>query len=199
MPNYYHIIGLVAGLLSFSAYVLYIITTLKGKTKPNKATWWILTLIGLMIASSYYAEGARDTMWIALSYIAGPLIIAFLSLKYGEGSWETLDKICLAVALASAVVWYLSSSALLVLMINIFMDAVGLIPTIKKSYLRPENEDRFAWTIESVAGLLTLLAIEKWSFSIAVYPLYLVFINNLVLFLLYRPLIRKLKYHPRFI
>ena len=191
MFNYYNIIGLVAGFLSFSAYVLYIITTLRGKTKPNKATWWILTLIGVMIASSYYAEGARDTMWIALSYVAGPLVIAFLSLRYGEGTWERLDKICLAVAIASVVIWYLSNSALLVLIINIFMDAVGLLPTIKKSYLRPEGEDRLAWTIESVAVLLTLFAIEKWTFSIAIYPLYLVFINNLVLFLLYRPVINK--------
>src|SRR3989338_7300463 len=119
MFNYYNIIGLVAGFLSFSAYVLYIITTLRGKTKPNKATWWILTLIGVMIASSYYAEGARDTMWIALSYVAGPLVIAFLSLRYGEGTWERLDKICLAVAIASVVIWYLSNSALLVLIINI--------------------------------------------------------------------------------
>src|SRR3989338_874742 len=91
-------LGIVAGILSFVAYALYIFTTLIGKTKPNRATWWVLTLVGLMIATSYYAGGARDTIWVALSYVLGPAIIAVLSLKYGEGRWERLDQVCLTGA-----------------------------------------------------------------------------------------------------
>lgn len=168
--------GIIAGVLSFSAYFLYITTTIFGKTKPNRATWWILTLIGLMIASSYYAIGARATIWVAISYVLGPLIIAILSIKYGEGKkLETLDKWCLGVAIISAFVWYLTKSAIFAFCINIFLDFIGLIPTIKKSYLRPEGEDRIAWTIESLAGALNIFAIERWIFSIAFYPVYLLY------------------------
>ena len=180
------IFGILAGALSFSAYILYIFSTLFGKTKPNRATWWILTLIGLMIASSYYAEGARATIWVAVSYVLGPFIIAVLSLKYGEGKWEKLDKWCLIVALISVPVWYISNSAILVLVINIFLDFVGLLPTIKKSYLRPEGEDKVAWTLESLAGILNIFAIERWIFGIAFYPIYLLTINGIITLLLYR-------------
>lgn len=186
------LLGICAGILSFSAYLLYIFTTLKGRTRPNRATWWILTLVGLMIAVSYYAGGARDTIWIALSYVLGPAIIAVLSLKYGEGKWEKLDKICLTGAIISAVIWYFSQSALLVLVINVVMDFLGLLPTIKKSYLRPAGEDRIAWTLESVAGILNIFAVERWVFSIAFYPVYLLIINGIVTLLLYRPAIKKL-------
>lgn len=185
-------LGVIAGILSFAAYALYIFSTLQGRTKPNRATWWILTLIGAMIAVSYYAGGARDTMWIALSYVLGPFIIAILSLKYGEGKWERLDKWCLAGALTSAVVWSFSRSAITILLINIFMDFIGLIPTIKKSYLRPAGEDRAAWTLESLAGILNIFAIERWVFAIAFYPLYLLIINGIITLLLYRPAIKKL-------
>lgn len=185
--------GLAAGVLSFIAYALYIVSTIRGKTKPSRSTWWVLTLVGIMIASSYYAEGARNTIWIPLSYIAGPLIISVLSLKFGDGTWEKLDIICLTVAILSAVIWYLSNSALLVLLINILIDAVGLIPTIKKSYLRPDGEDRLAWTIETLAGFLNLFAIQSWTFGIAFYPLYLISINGTITYLLYRPLIKKMK------
>ncbi len=184
-------LGIVAGVLSFSAYALYIFTTLQGKTRPNRATWWILTLVGTMIATSYYAGGARDTMWVALSYVLGPAIIAILSLKYGEGKWERLDQLCLAGALISAVIWYFSKSALVVLLVNILMDFLALIPTIKKSYLRPEGEDRIAWTLESLAGVFNLFAIERWTFAIAFYPLYLLALNIVITFLLYRPTLRK--------
>src|SRR3989338_4667786 len=121
------LLGIVAGVLSFSAHGFFIFTTLLGKTKPNRATWWVLTLVGLMIATSYYAGGARDTMWVALSYVLGPAIIAVLSLKYGEGRWERLDQLCLVGALISAVIWYLSESAFVVLLINISMDFLGLV------------------------------------------------------------------------
>ena len=187
------ILGILAGILSFSAYTLYIFTTLFGKTKPNRSTWWILTLIGLMIASSYYAGGARATIWVAISYVLGPFIIAVLSLKYGEGKWEKLDKWCFAVALISVSIWYFSHSALLVLLINIFLDFIGLVPTIKKSYLRPESEDKIAWTLESLAGIFNIFAVERWIFAISFYPIYLLIINGIITLLLYRPVFFKKK------
>lgn len=183
--------GQVAGAVSFTAYLLYITTTILGRTKPNRATWWILSLVGFMIAVSYYAGGARETMWVAVSYIAGPLIIAILSLWYGEGKWETLDKICLTGAIISAIIWYFSSSAIIVLSINLLMDFLGLIPTIKKSYLRPNGEDRTAWTLESFAGILNMFAIGTFTFAIILYPLYLLIMNVFVTLLLYRPIIGK--------
>lgn len=183
--------GEIAGIVSFAAYLLYIYTTIRGQTKPNRATWWILSLVGLMIATSYYAGGARETIWVAVSYIAGPLIIAILSLWYGEGKWETLDKVCLTGAIVSAIIWYFSSLAIITLSINLLMDFLGLIPTIKKSYLRPIGEDRIAWTMESFAGILNMFAIETFTFAIVLYPLYLLIINLFVTLLLYRPMINK--------
>ena len=183
--------GIIAGILSFSAYALYIFSTIYGKTKPNRATWWMLTLIGFMIALSYYAGGARATMWVAISYALGPFIIAILSLKYGEGNkWEKLDKWCFIVAMISIPIWYISKSAIIVLLINIFLDFVALLPTIKKSYLRPQGEDRIAWTIESFSGIFNMFAIEKWVLSVAFYPIYLLTINSIITLLLYRPLFR---------
>ncbi|MDB5259273.1 MAG: hypothetical protein JWO73_481 [Candidatus Taylorbacteria bacterium] len=191
LPQISPVLGIVAGCISFSAYVLYMISTVKGRTKPSRSTWWILTLVGIMIASSYYASGARDTIWVALSYVLGPLIISILSLKYGEGKWERLDKWCLASAIISASVWAIFRSAQIALVTNIVMDFLGLIPTIKKSYLRPEGEDRAAWTLESFSGALNIFAIEKWTFSIAFYPLYLLIVNGIVTLFLYMPIIRR--------
>lgn len=189
--NLKELIGIIAGILSFSAYLLYIYTTILGKTKPNRATWWILTFIGLMIASSYYVGGARNTIWVAVSYVLGPFIIAILSLKYGEGNkWEKLDKWCFIVAIISIPIWYISKSAIIVLSINMFLDFIGLVPTIKKSYLRPNGEDRIAWTLESFAGILNIFAIERWVFAIAFYPIYLFTINGIITILLYRHKVR---------
>ena len=177
-------VGILAGTLSGIAYLLYIIRTIKGPTKPNRATWWILTLVGLIILASYYREGARETIWVPLAYVVGPLVIAFLSLRYGEGGWEGLDKWCLVGALCGAGLWAISGSALTALLVNIGVDFLGIIPTIKKAYLRPAGEDKTAWALEAIACWLNLGAIKIWTFSIWVYPVYLAVANGLIALLL---------------
>lgn len=192
MDSTKELLGLTAGVTSFAGYVMYIYSTIQGSTKPNRATWWILTLVGIMIATSYYSEGARNTIWVPVSYVVGPLFVAILSIKFGENDWETLDILCLAAAGLSALIWYFYQSPLIVLLVNIIMDFVALVPTIKKSYLRPESEDATAWAVESIAGILNVFALESWAFGLAFYPAYLLLINSLVTVLLLRAKVRVL-------
>ncbi len=195
----YEIIGISAGIISFLAYGRYIYSVWLGKTKPSRATWWILTLVGTMIALSYYSVGARDTMWLAVSYVICPLIVAILSIKNGEGSsWNYTEKICLFLALVSILLWIVlmkigfTNASFVVLIINIVADFIGILPTIIKSYYRPENEDISAWILSSIAGIFNLLAIENWNIEISLYPLYLATANPLIAILIYRGL-RKIK------
>ena len=180
-------IGIIAGLLSFSAYFLYITSMIRGKCQPNKMTWITLTVIGVGVAVSYYASGARQTMWVALVYVLGPLIISILSFKYGEGGWGKLEKICLLGVVISLLLWWIFKSALVVLVINLLIDLFALIPTIAKSISRPKGEDRKAWAIETTANILNLFALEQWTFSLLVYPLYLITFNALITTLLFWP------------
>ncbi len=186
MTGWQSLIGGLAGALSLAGFGLYVWSTLFGRTRPNRATWWVLTLVGVMIASSYFAAGARNTIWIPVSYVAGPLIVALLSLKYGEGEWEALDLYCVIAAVISALVWLVFNAPLATLLINIGMDFIALIPTIKKSWARPDGEDRTAWALETAACALNVVAVESWVWGIALYPVYLVLMNGAITLLLYR-------------
>jgi hypothetical protein len=183
--------GQTAGLLSIAAFALYWISIVRGKTRPNRATWIILTVVGILLASSYYSEGARETIWVPLSYVIGPAIVVLLSIRYGEGGWDPLDKFSLIGTLLTIPLWILSGSALLTLIINIFIDFLGILPTIKKSYLDPSGEDTFAWGITALSGVLNMFAIVVWSFSIVIYPLYLLIVNGLIFLLLAFPNFKK--------
>src|SRR4051812_29601118 len=103
----YDLFGITAGVLAFAAYPVYILDIFNKGARPNRATWWILSLSSLILAASYYASGARSTLWIALGYAVGNFTIAFFSLRYGYGKWNTLDRICLLAAIASALLWWL--------------------------------------------------------------------------------------------
>jgi hypothetical protein len=187
------LIGKTAGILSFAAYALYILTTIApGKffgqtTRPNRATWWILTLVGGLIAESYYCSGAKTTMWVAASYFVGPLLISIISLhpKLGVGGWTGTDKWCLLCAVIC--LWFrmtFPDYPKISLALSLTTDLFGLWPTIKKSYLTAESEDKYAWTLETGACFINMFAINSLSWEIWLQPLYLFVINATILALL---------------
>lgn len=179
-------LGILAGIISFFAFSSYYVSIIRGKSKPNQATWLILTIVSLLILLSYYAVGAKETLWLPASYTVGQLITFILALKYGHGSWEYFDKICLTLALLSIIVWILSGSAIYVLIINIFVDFLGMLPTIRKTYLSPFSEEGLPWFLTVAACTLNVFAISSWQFDIWVYPMYMLLINGAVLALVYK-------------
>ncbi len=173
MPNVHQIMGIAAGIVSLIAFIPYITSTIRGNTKPNRATWWIWTVVGVLLASSYRYSGATNTIWVSISYILGPFVAALVSIKYGEGGWTRLDRCCILGALVSLGLWWFFDSALIGLIAGLFIDFFGSIPTIRKSYLEPGKENRLAWMLAFSANAINLFAIDKVDFVLMIYPLYM--------------------------
>lgn len=181
------IAGICAGIFSLLGFVPYIVTICQGKTSPNRASWSIWASLGIVLAVSNYSAGARETMWLLTAYAVCQITIAVLSLKYGEGGWNTFDRTCLLGALISIVLWQLFDSPLIAITISIAIDSLGALPTIKKSYLQPETEDLFSWMMFWTAGTLNICALTRWSVELVAQPIYLFSFNSIVVFLLWLP------------
>jgi hypothetical protein len=180
MISIYGIFGITAGLLQFWSLLAYVNAIYHGETKPNKMTWWVLAILNTLVSASYFASGARETIWLPISYALGYYFVAVLSVRFGEGSWSRLEQVCLAGAILTIPVWWLSKSAPLALALNIIIDFFGLAPTMYKSYIRPWTEDKKAWIIALVASLFNVLAVTKWVPIIGIYPVY-IFVTNAII------------------
>lgn len=191
-PQIQELLGQLAGVISLLGFVPYIAEIVQGKTRPNRATWWIWTVVGAMLCGSYYASGARHTLWVPVSYVIGPLVTALLSLKYGEGGWEPFDRNCLGASLLSLVVWWLARSPLVALVANIGIDLLGALPTIRKSYREPEAESLLSWTVFLVADALNLYAMGAWTLATSLYPVYLFTLAAVLVMLMARPTIARI-------
>ena len=185
------IAGISAGIFSLLGFVPYIVTICQGKTSPNRASWSIWASLGIVLAVSNYSAGARETMWLLITYAICQITIAILSLKYGEGGWNTFDRTCLLGALISIVLWQLFDSPIIAITISIAIDSLGALPTIKKSYLQPETEDLFSWMMFWIAGTLNICALTQWSAALIAQPIYLFSFNSIVVFLLWLPKLQK--------
>lgn len=179
------IFGIVAGLIALLAYVVYVISIFRGGSKPNRATWWIWAFMGLVLALSYDLSGAENTIWVPYVEFLGPFTIALLSLKYGEGGLDNrTDVICIIGAVTSIILWAIFKNPVVALVTNLITDSFAIIPTIKKSYLRPEGEDFWAWFGTGVADSLNMFAVERFTFAILVYPIYMLVSDLIIIFIL---------------
>lgn len=185
------IFGIAAGILSFCAYLFYIVAIIKGTTKPNRATWFILALVGIITSVSYKFSGADNTIWVSVSHAIASSIIALLAIKYGVGGWEKTDMIAFAGAIISLVAWWYFSTPVIALVASLCIDFFGLLPTIKKSWHRPEQEDRLAWTTTQLSNALNFLALDSLAFAVVIYPLYYFVVDGVLLAFLYKPLFKK--------
>jgi hypothetical protein len=187
MSHWQATIGVISGFLSLLCFVPYIITTLQGKTKPNRATWGIWSILSIVISASYYSSGAINTIWLPIFGAIGQIIIVALSIKYGEGGFSVFDRFCLLGVAVSLLLWWQFSSPIIALMCNILIDFLGALPTIRKSYYEPETENTLTWILYLAASTLNLFALEHWSFALSAFPLYIFFINVVIVTVLLRP------------
>lgn len=181
------LLGLLAGIIGFLAFVPYILDTLNHKTKPNKATWLIWAVLGIVIAASYFSAGARETAWTPAAYALGILVVAALSFRYGEEGWTVLDKACLAGAGMGLALWWITSEPVFAYFLSTGVDAIGAAPTIVKAYRKPQSESRAAWAMFLIANTLNLAAIGEWTLTISLYPVYVFVLSLTMIALIMRP------------
>lgn len=87
--------GELAGIFSLLAYFTYVSSAVRGKNRPSRASWFIWTVVGFIIASSYYYSGATTTMWVPVSNSIGQFVIFLVALKYGKKGWTKFESVFL--------------------------------------------------------------------------------------------------------
>jgi hypothetical protein len=133
-------------------------------------------------------------MWVPISYVIGPCITSLLAIKFGEGGWTKLDRICLVGVGIGLILWGVYRSPSLTLGINIGIDFLGALPTLRKSLRHPYSEDLFAWVLFSIAHILNLLAIDLWQWQIVIYPIYMFVVCSAICLFLWRGRLKSRKF-----
>lgn len=187
------LIGQIAGILAFVQVIPYVISILRGKTRPARMTYFIKSIVAIITISSYIEVGARTSIWNGLAFAFTALLIFGLSIKRGMGGFTRLDMICLALALVGIVLWISTKDAVLTLYLSIFIKTVATLPLFKKAYLHPATENKLSWYIVLVADILNLFALTSLTPAISLLPLFEAGYSAVVVYLLllHTPKLRK--------
>jgi hypothetical protein len=185
--------GAGAAILSAVAFVPYILSILKNKTRPSGASWWTWAILATVTVASSKTAGAPWhvlvlPVWLCLSQ----LFVAILSLKKGDNNWDLLNKLCVAGALAGTLLWIVTGEPLIALVISIIADFLASVPNWRHVGKNPDQENRLGWTLGWVSALLEILAIKIWSVAESSWAIYFFISMSVTFFLVWRPALKNL-------
>lgn len=187
MPKLTAIAGIAAGILALAAFIPYIFAILKNQARPSQTTWLIWMVQDILTLASYYASGAKETLWVPIGFTIGASAIAALSIKHGERGWSRLDIACLIGAGISILIWLTLNNPVIVLLMTLLIGAIGAVPTLRKAYYNPDSEDKLTWALFVISSIFNFLAVEEWKFAIVIYPIAIALIDGSIAAVVFCP------------
>ncbi|HLD18334.1 MAG TPA: hypothetical protein VJB99_04720 [Patescibacteria group bacterium] len=172
--------GYISALLSIAMVIPYVRDILRRRSRPERASWFIWTVLGFIAFFSQLAKGATHSLWLTAGQTIAVLVVVVLSIKYGVGGFTKRDIRALITAGVGLLLWYFTNEATYALFIVIVIDSIGSLLTFIKSYQKPESETLSTWFMSGTSGVFGVLAVGSMSPTLLAYPLYIVIANYLI-------------------
>lgn len=170
--------------LAISIYggATYLINTLKGKTKPNKITWFIWALAPLIAFSAEIKQGVGLQSLLTFIFGFNPLLIFLASFVNKNTQWKIgkLDIFCGILALFGLIAWQITKVGNVAILFSILADGLGGIPTVIKAYKAPETENYKVFLCAFINSAITLMTIKTWNFAHWAFPVYVLFMSSTI-------------------
>jgi hypothetical protein len=170
-------LGILPLILGIPSYAHYLYNVHKQKTVPHVYSWLIwAVLAGIGFAaqvSSNAGPGAWNTGFTAIVCF----LVFIVSLKYGESRLSRLDIILLATAVLAIIARLQIGNYIATVILTTGAALIGFVFTVKKAYLHPEDENPTTFFLNSLRNLISLFALNVFSFTTFFYPFCMMLAN----------------------
>lgn len=191
MLQYIVFIGAAAQLIGIFFYIR---ETVRGETKPNRVTWLMWSVAPLIGTVAALAAGVR---WAVLPvFVAGfaPFLVFIASFTTPKAYWklEIFDYVCGALSILALILWGITKEPLIAILLSIASDGFAAVPTFIKSWKYPNTETVEVYTAGLFNALTSFFALKTFGISELAFPIYLVFLNSLLITFIYKARLKKI-------
>jgi len=184
MRQYMVLLWVVAQLYGIFFYIK---ATIKGETKPNRVSWLMRSIAPLIASGAALSDGVRRAALPVFMSGFWPLLI-FLSTFVNRKSYRKLEKfdyICGACSILALVLRWITKEPMVAIWFAIASDGFAAVPTIIKSLKHPHTESAIAYTTWLFNALTSFFAMRTFGAAELAFPIYLVFVDSLLMFSVY--------------
>jgi len=175
-------LGAAIGALGTAVYLR---DTLRGTTKPNRVTWLMWAVAPLLAAVVELNEGVG--LRVLPTFMVGfmPLLVFAASFHNPAAVWKIrrVDYACGVMSAVGTAVWLATRNGVLAISAAILADFLAGIPTMMKSWTHPQTETVYSYVGAVISMAILLLTIQHWTFEVAAFPLFIVCIASVEVFL----------------
>ncbi|HSX23869.1 MAG TPA: hypothetical protein VLE74_02100 [Candidatus Saccharimonadales bacterium] len=176
----------IATTLSVVGTTDYVLSILKGTTRPHRTTRVVLFIVSVAnLVGTIAAHAGLGVLLLSLLFFGRSLLLALLSIKRGIGGTSRLDISCAIIAVLGILAWQVTGSGIWALAFAILADAVAYIPAVLKTWKLPKSEAPLMYWLEGIAA--TLAIVHDGLRSSVIFQAYIVLSCVVMLFCIYRP------------
>ena len=162
----------LAAALSLVGAYGYIRDTLRGTTSPNRVTWSLWGVEGVL---AFFVEiqqhvGLASLMTLMLGLVPCGVVVA--SFRNRNAVWKLgpFDAVCGAVSIGGLVFWAFINEPTVALVSFVLADQMAALPTVRKSWLAPSTESPRLFFLGSTNCAITVLTLTKLTTAGVLFP-----------------------------
>ena len=164
--------GLLSAVINLIGFVPYFLDILKRKTMPERATWWIYSVLFFLLLAAQRGAHAGWLLLASGSYVISSVFIALLSIKFGYGQFHKRHFVSILIAALGLILWQITDRPLIAILLVIIVDFAGFWLTLLKTWHAPHSETLIAWQLALLSYTVSLFSISNWTLSVVIYPIY---------------------------
>lgn len=173
------ILGGIASALAIGGSIPYIISMLKGQTRPHIFSWLLWGVFNAMGGVAQLMDGGGPGAWVNLISAALCWIITIMGLlQKGERDIVRSDWIAFIGAVVAIVPWVLTKDPLLSVIIITVIDMLAFYPTFRKGWYKPHEETIVFYGISATKHILGIAALANYSVTTVLFSASLVLTNS---------------------
>ena len=168
---YKELLSALAIALTFIAFVPYIRSILQNKTKPHAFSWIIWASATFIVFLAQLADGGGAGAWpIGISGVITLFVAILAYVKKTDHMIAKKDWFFFILAMSAIPFWYVTSNPLWAVVILTVVDLLGFVPTFRKAYSYPNEEQLLFYVLITSRNLIAIVALEHYSLTTVLFP-----------------------------
>lgn len=178
----------LAAIINLIGALLYAYSVVKGNTRPNRVTWFILSFAPMLAFAAMMFQGVtfRESLFTLMTGIS-PLIIFISTFFAKQPKWKItkFDLTCGALSVLGLILWLILQEGNVAIVFAILADGLAFLPTLIKAFRYPESESPWAFMMGIVATTIALAVVTTYDFKHLAFPLYILTADVLATLFIY--------------
>lgn len=185
IPDYW---AYVAAVINVLGTLTYVVDVFRGKARPNRVTWGVLTIAPMIAFASMLSQGvgmAQSIVTFSVGFSPFLIFVSSFLVKHPAWQLKRFDIGCGVLSLFGLLLWWITGEGNVAIIFSILADGLAFLPTLVKAYYHPETESPWTFMASEVATIMGLMTVKNWNFETVGFQLYILAANIFAIVFIY--------------